>query len=412
MTNGGTIVYLSHSGGYGMQITTNTTNNYAINCYNGSTNHFTLYNNGAIVVAGPITVGLTGNGGPRLFANTQDGASYTTYQGGLASWYGIGFKCDLDDVTRHVWNTRTGDYSCTGTARASSFVGNLTGNCTGSSGSCTGTANYANSAGSASSANYANSAGSAGSCTGTANYANSAGSTNYANSAGSAGSAGGLTGSPGITISSLYVNSGGGSIVIAPPGVGAHHMSTNLAFVLNAQGYGGVTHTIFRSVGSYLNVGSYTEIGSIDLGGVLHSTSDDRLKGNEIFITDALSTLSKLRPQIYDKYFHLNYDPNTDTSIRESGLIAQEVYYDAPELRHLVTIPSDASSNITDYIASSVDPRNDPNYSTTWGTKTALFNYTGLIPWTIQGIKELVAENTLLKAQIMDIQSRLNAANL
>ena len=33
----------------------------------------------------------------------------------------------------------------------------------------------------------------------------------------------------------------------------------------------------------------------------LSNSSDDRLKENEVLITNACETLSKLRPQIYDK---------------------------------------------------------------------------------------------------------------
>ena len=49
----------------------------------------------------------------------------------------------------------------------------------------------------------------------------------------------------------------------------------------------------------------------------------------------ACETLSKLRRQTYDKKPSIENDDPT-TWIKESGLIAQEVYYDAPELRHLV----------------------------------------------------------------------------
>ena len=65
------------------------------------------------------------------------------------------------------------------------------------------------------------------------------------------------------------------------------------------------------------------------------NASDDRLKENEELIENACETLSKLRPQLYDKKPDMgNYDPAT--WYKESGLIAQEIYYDAPELRHLV----------------------------------------------------------------------------
>ena len=63
--------------------------------------------------------------------------------------------------------------------------------------------------------------------------------------------------------------------------------------------------------------------------------SDDRLKENEELIEHACETLSKLRPQLYDKKPDIDNDDPT-AWYKESGLIAQEIYYDAPELRHLV----------------------------------------------------------------------------
>ena len=59
--------------------------------------------------------------------------------------------------------------------------------------------------------------------------------------------------------------------------------------------------------------------------------SDDRLKENAIFIEKACETLSKLRPQLYYKKPDMENDDPT-TWYKESGLIAQEIYYDAPEL--------------------------------------------------------------------------------
>ena len=63
--------------------------------------------------------------------------------------------------------------------------------------------------------------------------------------------------------------------------------------------------------------------------------SDDRLKENTIFIESACETVSKLRPQLYVKKPDMENDDPT-TWYKESGLIAQEIYYDAPELRHLI----------------------------------------------------------------------------
>lgn len=53
-----------------------------------------------------------------LYANNADGATYATHNGGLASWYGIGFYCTNDSTARFIFNTRTGDSSQTGTLTA------------------------------------------------------------------------------------------------------------------------------------------------------------------------------------------------------------------------------------------------------------------------------------------------------
>ena len=54
------------------------------------------------------------------------------------------------------------------------------------------------------------------------------------------------------------------------------------------------------------------------------------LKKNVIFIKSACGTLPKLRPQLYDKKPDMENDDPT-TWYKESGLIAQEMYHDAPE---------------------------------------------------------------------------------
>ena len=67
----------------------------------------------------------------------------------------------------------------------------------------------------------------------------------------------------------------------------------------------------------------------------LVNSSDDRLKENGGLIDNACETLSKLRPQFYCKKPDMENDDPT-IWYKESGLIAREIYYDAPGLRHLV----------------------------------------------------------------------------
>ena len=114
------------------------------------------------------------------------------------------------------------------------------------------------------------------------------------------------------------------------------------------------------------------------------NVSDDRLKENDELIENACETLSKLRPQLYDKKPDMeNNDPTT--WYKESSLIAQEIYYDAPELRHLIhkgKRETDEDGNIIPLptISPSIDPSQDPAYSS-WDKDSASVNYIGLIAY-------------------------------
>jgi hypothetical protein len=159
---------------------------------------------------------------------------------------------------------------------------------------------------------------------------------------------------------------------------------------------------------------SFTCVGSCTASGTL-LTSDDRLKSDEVFIANALETLKKLRPQNYNKWSTLNYINNEEaSSFYESGLIAQEIYVDAPELRHLVSLPKDADpivvSNTADKYTSSLDPTIDPHWPE-WGNGIASVNYTGLIPYTIKAIQELDETNTVFDSNVNQVDSRLNVVD-
>ena len=100
------------------------------------------------------------------------------------------------------------------------------------------------------------------------------------------------------------------------------------------------------------------------------NASDDRLKENEELLENACETLPKLRSQLYDKKPDIDNDDHT-TWYKESGLIAQEVYFDAPELRHLTHKDSpetdeDGNSIPLPEVPTSIDPKQDPDYPS-WG---------------------------------------------
>ena len=135
--------------------------------------------------------------------------------------------------------------------------------------------------------------------------------------------------------------------------------------------------------------------------------SDDRLKTNEEYITNATDTLMKLKPQVYDKHEEINVI--LDNPIREAGLMAQDIYYDAPELRYLVSVRNkgiDAGPvNIPQerpFIDD--DPTNDPDYSE-WGTASAGVAYIQLIPYLIKSNQELKLKNDALEARIAALEN-------
>ena len=127
----------------------------------------------------------------------------------------------------------------------------------------------------------------------------------------------------------------------------------------------------------------------------LVNSSDDRLKENEELIENACETLSKLRPQLYDKKPDIENDDPTKW-YKESGLIAQEIYYDAPELRHLAS--RGESDTPLPEIPTSIDPKQDPDYSP-WGKDTAPVNYIGLIAYLVKTNTELHERVKLLESK-------------
>ena len=190
------------------------------------------------------------------------------------------------------------------------------------------------------------------------------------------------------------------------------------------------THTIHRSFESAL--------------------SDDRIKTNETLVENATETLLKLKPQTYDKhsfefdkfteeeYSNVSSDNTvfsahsncwvdqtelientidereefpwvrrrlTEQAQKETGLIAQDIYYDCPELRHLISLPSDATP-AEEKPTGSDDPQDDPDYdSAGWGTQSASVSYTQLIPVLVKSNQELHERLIDHDAQIADLEA-------
>nr|QBP06762.1 hypothetical protein OlV7_gene68 [Ostreococcus lucimarinus virus 7] len=119
--------------------------------------------------------------------------------------------------------------------------------------------------------------------------------------------------------------------------------------------------------------------------------SDDRLKYNEKVITGAIQSLFKLRPEEYDKKPSLKPTHAGQNWAHESGLIAQEIYYSAPEFRHIVQVPQTAGDVEKYTPPPSDDPNQDPDYSV-WGEESPSVKYEQFVPYLIKGVQEIVTE--------------------
>ena len=96
-----------------------------------------------------------------------------------------------------------------------------------------------------------------------------------------------------------------------------------------------------------------------------------------------------------------NYDPTT--WYKESDLIAQGIYYDAPGLRHLVhrgkpELDEEGNCIPLPEIPTPIDPQQDPDYSS-WGKDPASVNYIGLTSYLVKASTELHERVKLLESK-------------
>ena len=127
-----------------------------------------------------------------------------------------------------------------------------------------------------------------------------------------------------------------------------------------------------------------------------NSMSDDRLKHNEVEITNGLDVIMKMKPQFYDRSsemldadFNGNLDELNIKYIKESGFIAQEVY-EIPELRHIVDTGNDPEMPFWSIIYQQIIPYN-----------------TSAIQQLNNKVIKLEEENTYLKNKIIDLENNL-----
>lgn len=150
-----------------------------------------------------------------------------------------------------------------------------------------------------------------------------------------------------------------------------------------------------------------------------YTSSDDRLKINEELIENATDTIMKLRPQKYDKYTYLQSEMDNpqnkedekkvNKTTHEWGFIAQEVYYEVPELRKIVDVPPSATLIDNHENMDFKDIRNDPDYSN-WGEEKASLHYNSFIALLTKGFQEQQEEIKTLKSQVAQLMSALNVS--
>jgi len=158
------------------------------------------------------------------------------------------------------------------------------------------------------------------------------------------------------------------------------------------------------------------EIGGV-LQGLYTNASDDRLKVNERYLTDGLDVIKRLKPQVYDKrpdlVENLEKDGYDVESIerKEVGFIAQDIYYEVPELKHIVHVGGGVTP--AEHITIGDDPTVDPDYSS-WGNVAAGVRYTEIIPYNTAAIQELsnlrdldVDRITVLESQVSNLLVRV-----
>ena len=124
----------------------------------------------------------------------------------------------------------------------------------------------------------------------------------------------------------------------------------------------------------------------------------------QLATTSAVDEISKLKVYTFEEKDNGIHPENAETIWTPSvGVISQEVYKNAPSMRHTINIPKDVG-DIDSFV-----PPEDPNDPTVdwsvWGTETATLDYMTLVPHTMKAIQELNQEIINLKTRITELEN-------
>jgi hypothetical protein len=176
--------------------------------------------------------------------------------------------------------------------------------------------------------------------------------------------------------------------------IALHNSRFKVWWGMGWEDYGGtVRHVLNARNGDFTSTATH-------YAAAFSTASDDRVKDFEKPLHLGTETLLKLNPQHYWKRDKLEL--STKVKYREEfGLIAQDVYYDAPELRHLVGLHCDADPSPEKPVRDE-NIQIDPLYDN-WGSQVASLEIEGLIPVMINSFKEIVTEKDAVKTRVTDV---------
>ena len=156
--------------------------------------------------------------------------------------------------------------------------------------------------------------------------------------------------------------------------------------------------------------------GNLSSSHSISNASDDRLKTDEKIITGekGKEIIMKLRPQNYYKYQELNDTndgPKLDSNKSyEAGFIAQDIFFEIPELRFLLSGTTKNNKEIADLDIDNIDFSNiqeDPDYSI-FGKDILGVSYEQVVPYLTAHNQEQQKEIDTLKTESQQQQIKIN----